>query len=110
MTDEMIRAVANCGGIMGLNFCPIFLSQNLKQRKSSIDDLARQLRHRIRVGGLECAAVGTDFDGIGGELEIPSADRMPDLFEALEQRGFTSYELEHICWLNTERVFRDVIG
>jgi len=35
---------------------------------------------------------------------------MPDLFEALEQRGFSSYELEHICWLNTERVFRDVIG
>ena len=110
MTDEMIRALASGGGIMGLNFCPIFLSRNLKQRKSSIDDLARQLRHRIRVGGLECAAVGTDFDGIGGELEIPSADRMPDLFEALEQRGFSSYELEHICWLNTERVFRDVIG
>ena len=110
MTDEMIRALADRGGLIGLNFYPHFLTQDPEERKSTIDDLARQLRHRIQVGGLGCAAIGTDFDGISGELEIGSADRMPDFFDALAQRGFTSHELEQICWRNVERVFRDVIG
>lgn len=110
LTDEMIRALADRGGVMGLNLCPEFLTGNLEQQRSAVDDLARQLRYRINVGGLACAAIGTDFDGIGGELEIASADRMPSFFEALAQRGFTSDELEHICWRNVERVFRDVMG
>ena len=110
LTDEMIRELADRGGVMGLNFCPDFLTRDMEQRKSAVDDLARQLRHRIQVGGLECAAIGTDFDGISGDLEIPSADRMPDFFQGLEQRGFTADELEHICWLNVERVFRDIMG
>ena len=110
LTDEMIRALADHGGVMGLNFCPEFLTRNTEQRNSAVDDLARQLRHRINTGGLECAAIGTDFDGIHGELEIGSADRMPDLFEGLERRGFTARELEHIRWLNVERVFRETMG
>ena len=110
MTDEMIRTLADRGGVMGLNFCPAFLSQDPEQQQSTVDDLARQLRYRIRVGGLECAAIGTDFDGIGGKLEIASADRMPGFFEELEKRGFTPGEIEYICWRNVERVFRDVIG
>ncbi len=110
LTDEMIRTLADCGGVMGLNFCRIFLTQNLEERRSTVDALARQLRHRIQVGGLECAALGTDFDGIGGELEVPSADRIPEFLDALKKRGFTSRELDQICWRNVERVFRDTIG
>ena len=109
MTDEMIRALADRGGVMGLNFYPGFLAQDPEQQHSTVDFLAEQLRHRIDVGGLECAAIGTDFDGISGELEIASADRMPDFFEALERRGFTSRELDYICWHNVERVFREVL-
>ena len=110
MTDEMIRALADRGGVMGLNFCPGFLTRDLEQRQSAVEDLARQLRYRINTGGLECAAIGTDFDGISGELEIASADCMPGFFAALEQHGFTSRELEYVCWRNAERVFRDVFG
>ncbi len=109
MTDEMIRALADRDGVMGLNFCPAFLTRDTAARHSAVDDLARQLRHRIRVGGLACAAIGTDFDGIGGDLDVPSADRMPGLFDALLQRGFTPFELDRICWENAARVFREVL-
>ena len=108
MTDDMIRALADHGGIMGLNFCPEFLSEDIDQTNCTIDSLARQLRHRINTGGLECAAIGTDFDGIDGSLEIPSADHMPELFEALLARGFTPDELDHISHLNAERIFRSL--
>ena len=109
MTDEMIRALAGAGGVMGINFCPAFLYEDVGRTDATIDGIAAQLRHRIRVGGLECAAIGTDFDGIRGELEIPNASCMPCLFEALARRGFTADELEHIAYKNAARVLRDIL-
>lgn len=109
MTDEMIRALADRGGVMGINFCPAFLYQDVSRKDATVDGIAAQLRHRINVGGIECAAVGTDFDGIEGNLEIPDASFMPRLFEELARRGFTNDELERIAFRNAERVFRDVL-
>ncbi|MBQ4425590.1 MAG: dipeptidase [Lachnospiraceae bacterium] len=109
MTDEMIRALADKGGVMGINFCPEFLTKDITRTDAKIDGIAAQLRHRINVGGLECAAVGTDFDGIEGELEIPDASHMPRLFEELAKRGFTADELEHIAYRNTERVLKEIL-
>ena len=109
MTDEMIRALADKGGVMGINFCPEFLTEDITRTDAKIDGIAAQLRHRINAGGLECAAIGTDFDGIGGELEIPDASHMPRLFEALAARGFTADELEHIAFRNTARVLKDIL-
>ena len=40
MTDEMIRALADHGGVMGLNFCPEFLTRN---RCSLLSDIQREL-------------------------------------------------------------------
>jgi membrane dipeptidase len=60
------------------------------------------------VGGVECAAIGTDFDGISGNLQIASPNDMPKLFESLAVSGFTADEIEHIAWKNTCRVIKDV--
>ena len=108
MTDEMIRALADKGGVMGVNFCPEFLVQDTENRHSTCDMLIAQLRYMVNVGGEDCAAIGTDFDGIGGDLEIASADQMPKLFIALERAGFTPREIEKIAFANVERVMADV--
>lgn len=110
MTDDMIRALADRGGIMGVNFYPHFLSQSIGRTDSRIGDIARQLRHRINVGGLACAAIGTDFDGIDGDLEVGASDEMPAFFEALKTYGFTNSELEAICYKNADRFFRETLG
>ena len=104
MTDEMIRALADRGGIMGVNFSPLFLRQDIHDPGSRIEDMVRHLRHMVQVGGLEVAAVGSDLDGINGELEIGSADKMHLLFEAMERAGFHEREIEQIAWKNAERV------
>lgn len=109
LTDEMIRALADRGGVMGVNFCPEFLIRNTENSAASCEMLAAQLRHMINTGGEDCAAIGTDFDGMGGELEIGSADQMPRLFIALERMGFTAGEIEKIAFGNVERVFGEVL-
>ena len=109
MTDEMIRALAEQGGIMGLNFAPSFLTMDTESSVSRIQDLMAQLHHMVQVGGIECAASGTDFDGIGGTLEIPSADCIPSFFDAMEASGFTMDQIEKIAYKNAQRLIKDTL-
>ncbi len=104
MTDEMIRALADHGGVMGVNFCPGFLGTDTRSNVSRVEDLVRHLRHMVNIGGLGCAAIGSDLDGIDGKLEIGSADQMPLLFQTMERAGFHESEIEQIAWKNAERV------
>ena len=70
--------------------------------------LIAQLRHMVNTGGEDCAAIGTDFDGMNGDLEIASADQMPKLFVALERAGFTPRQIEKIAFANAERAISDI--
>jgi len=104
MTDEMIRALADRGGVMGVNFSPLFLRQDIRDPGSRVEDMVRHLRHMVQVGGLECAVLGSDLDGIEGELEIGSADQMPLLFAAMDRAGFREWEIEQIARKNAHRI------
>lgn len=109
MTDDMIRTLADKGGVMGVNFGPEFLTENVKAKESRAQAIAAQLRHMIKIGGEDCPAIGTDFDGIGGRLEIGSPGQMPRLFETLEKSGFTAGQIEKIAYRNGERVMEEVL-
>lgn len=109
LSDEMIRALAEKGGVMGLNFYGPFLNGNRKDERSRISEMLRHLRHMINVGGIEVAAIGTDFDGMEGMFEIPDCAHMQQLFIAMEQEGFTIGQIEKIAYQNMERVIREVL-
>ena len=102
MTDDMIKKLADKGGIMGLNFCPGFLSE--KDKNGSIESVVRHAKHIRNVGGIDALAFGSDFDGIPTHAELPDASHMPKLIEALSQAGFTDAELEKVCLENFLRV------
>lgn len=113
LTDEMIRSLAEHGGIMGINYCPAFLNDTWKyaeQGESRISDMVRHICHIRRVGGVECIGLGSDFDGISGSLEVDSPAALSDLWNALEQEGFTGEELEKIFWKNALRFYKDAVG
>ncbi len=110
LTDEMIRALAERGGIAGLNFCPAFLLPAGTGRESRVEDMCRHVLHLLRVGGEDVIALGTDFDGIGGSLEIASCTELPRLFDALLRAGLTERQLDKFMHGNAERVLRDCLG
>ena len=108
LTDEMIRAVGEAGGVVGLNHCPKFLYPD--SRENRIEDLVRHLLHIRNVGGLEAAALGSDFDGISGKLALKGPQDYGKLTEALRREGLSCEEIEKIYHKNAERVIRDVMG
>lgn len=112
LSDDMIRALSERGGVIGINFCPAFLSEAESRKKqgakSRIMDMARHIRHIRKIGGIDCLALGSDFDGIPGELELDSPAAMPLLEEELRRQGFKEEEIEKIFWKNAMRFFWDV--
>lgn len=107
LTDDMIRMLAEQGGVMGLNFCPLFLRKNDRDQKSRIEDMVRHVLHIRSVGGSGVLAIGTDFDGIDGKLEIGTPEGMPRLADALEKAGLKPSEIEAMWNGNFCRVLRD---
>ena len=106
LTDEMIRAVAESGGIIGLNFAPDFLGEGGVSR---VSDMVRHVLHIREKGGSGVLALGSDFDGIGGTLEIGGPDQFVLLWEALRKAGISETELEGMWCGNGTRVLREVL-
>ncbi len=106
LTDDMIRRLADKGGVMGINFCGEFLGGTAVSR---IDDMMIHIKHIYNVGGIEVLALGTDFDGIDNTLEIATIGEIGKLVQALRNHGFTEGEIEKIAYKNTLRVIQDCL-
>ncbi len=107
MTDDMIRTLADRGGIMGLNLCPAFVGGD--QNHTRMEDLVRQVLHIRRVGGSGILALGSDFDGIGGQLDVAGPQDWPRLAQALAEAGVPGSELEMMWSGNARRVLREAL-
>ena len=108
LTDEMIRTRAERGGVMGINYCPVFLDDREDGGTSRISAMVRHIKHIRNVGGIECIGLGSDFDGISGTLEIDSPSAVHLLEDALYRNGFTQTEVEKIFYRNVLRFYGDV--
>ena len=106
LTDEMIRTLADRGGVMGLNLCPRFLAEG--EEHSRISDMVRHVKHILAVGGEDVPALGSDFDGIRGDLEVGGPEDFPRLADALLAAGVTPRQLEKMWCANALRVLGDV--
>jgi membrane dipeptidase len=106
LTDDMIRALADKGGVMGINFCGDFLNSNGKSR---VEDMVRHMKHIVNVGGIHCLGLGTDYDGIGGDLELPSCGMMGRLAEEMEHQGFREPDIQAIFSQNVLELYQEVL-
>ena len=109
LSDDMIKKIAESGGVIGLNFFGNFLNKDITQNQSTIKVMIEHLKHIRNIGGAEVLALGTDFDGMSGELEIDGPDKMNLLFDALWHSGWDYGTIEKFGFQNTMRVIKDVM-
>ena len=107
LSDEMIKALADKGGIAGVNMYPYFINKN---GKATVEDIADHVWHMYQTGGENVIAVGTDFDGFDeGELDIAHIGEMEQLYDAVKKRGFSERQMEKFWSGNAMRVMRQVL-
>ncbi len=99
LTDEQILAISKAGGVIGLNFYPLFLSNS---GEASIEDYLRHIDRILSVGGENCLGLGSDFDGFTEPRaeELSSADAYQSLFLELSKRGYPDRVLQKIAYGN----------
>lgn len=109
MTDEMIKILGEKGGVSGINFGPEFLNADVTCKDSTVVLMSKHMQHMKNIGGIDMVALGSDFDGIGGNLEVSDCSKMDKLFDQMKKDGFTESEIDKVAYLNAERVIREAM-
>ena len=107
MTDEMIKALAERGGVMGMNFAPDFVDET----KPSVETLVDHIDHIVDLVGPEHVGLGSDFDGIPGTPKgLEDASKMPAITEELVKREYSEDYIRLILGGNHLRLIKEVVG
>lgn len=111
LTDSMIKKTAERGGIIGLNFCPDFLTEASYGERNSgtIGAVIAHAKYIIRVGGVDCIGLGSDFDGIGGHAELPDYSYLSRLAETMEKEGIDGNTIDKIFYKNVLNFYRETL-
>lgn len=109
LTDDQLRVLGEAGGVAGLNFGPEFLNRDIQCKNSTAELIAKHARHMADAGGVACVGLGSDFDGIEGDLEISDCSKVCLLEDAFKKEGFSSSEIEKIFHQNVVRVMKEAM-
>lgn len=108
LTDDMLRLLGEKGGVAGLNFYPLFLSEDWR-KEDGLEWIVRHARRMMDKGGTGCVGLGSDFDGFSGACVPEDASGFAELAWAFHRAGFSEAEIEGIFWKNVLRLYREVL-
>ena len=101
LTDKQLDAIAETGGMVGLNYATCFLRPD-GQRGTDVpfELMARHLDHLIGRLGVDHVGLGSDFDGANIPDVIGDVTGLPALQDALRQHGYDEATLKKLCHEN----------
>ena len=106
LTDDMIKALADHEGVMGMNFAPAFVDRE----KATLERLVDHMDHIVDLVGADHVGLGSDFDGIRSTPEgLEDASKMPNITRELVRRGYPDDDIEKVLGRNFLRVFKEVM-
>lgn len=123
LTDPMIKAVADRGGVIGVNAARLIVGLD-----HSLEALLTHLDRLYRVGGREAVGLGPDFCDylvpLTSEVELKQLpaegaypvkglegdEQIAELPDHLAKRGYSDEDVELIMGRNFMRVIKEVIG
>ena len=99
LSDTQIKLICEKGGIIGLNFYPLFLGDNVFEK------IYQNIYHLLSMGYENNIAIGSDFDGADMAKELCNITKILDLYTFLEQKGLDISLLDKIFYQNAYSTF-----
>lgn len=101
LTDTEIRGVAATGGVVGVGYWDAAVCD------LTTDAVVDAIDHVVEVGGIETAALGSDFDG--ATTTGWDTSQLAAVTQELVDRGYDDAEIGLVMGGNTLRVLRAVL-
>ena len=119
VSDEMLIALAKKKGVIQINFGTAFLNDVNDKNKSydpntyihaEVTDVVDHIDHVVNVVGIDFVGIGSDYDGVGDTLPngLKDASSYPNLIAELQNRGYSTTDIQKILGGNFVRVWREV--
>lgn len=108
LSDEMLYALGEKGGVAGVNFYGPFLRE---KGKAGVEDIVRHIRWMMNCAGEDAVGLGTDFDGFQVRdcpREIEGVSDMGKIWDALRKEGLTWTQIEKIAFGNVQRTMEHI--
>lgn len=133
LTDEMIKALAEKGGVQGVMFLPSVVDL----KKPSLEKILDHIDHVVNLVGVDHVGLGSDFIlfgeddtsnktfqdmckyvstsgiGLGNMYPFPEGaedvSKLPNVTRGLVSRGYSDQDIEKILGLNFLNVFKRVL-
>lgn len=125
LKDDQIRAIAERGGLIGINFFPSFV----KRSNPTVEDVLDHIDYMVRLAGEEHVALGPDFQDFANEVVVPLLNRADptgslytdgytypagvetvakeqNVVDGMRRRGYSEERIQKICYGNWLRVLK----
>lgn len=113
VSDDMLRALAKNGGVIGINFWWALLepegrgSRDEGSTTVTVETVLDQIDHIVKVAGIDTVGLGSDFEGMSDlPVGLKTAAQVPALFEGLRRRGYSEADIRKIAGENFLRVLK----
>lgn len=111
LTDRQMDAIEESRGVVGLNFHVGFLREDGRDDPDvPLSVLVDHIEYMVEKMGIDCVALGSDFDGATMPVSLPDATGLPGLLAAIAERGYADEDLTKIAHGNWVRVARETWG
>lgn len=104
LTDRQLDAIAETGGIVGLNFATCFLNPDgQRDRTTTFEMMLRHIDYLVSKLGIDHVGFGSDFDGAMVPSVITDVTGLPKLQQAMQRHDYDSesiIKITHQNWLN----------
>lgn len=109
MTDDMIKALADNGGVIQINFYPVFLQDGCSDDGPSCPytRIVDHIDHAVEVAGIDHVGIGSDFDGIDiTPYGMEDVSKLPLIFDEMRSRGYSETDIAKVAGENFLRVLQ----
>jgi len=119
VSDEMLIALASKGGVIQINFGTAFLTDMNDKSvgydpntyiHADVSDVVDHIDRVVELVGIDHVGIGSDYDGVGDTLpnNLKDVSSYPNLIAELQNRGYSTRDIQKILGENFARVWREV--
>jgi membrane dipeptidase len=111
LTDKQLDAIAESGGIVGVNFnVPFLHPEGSRDSAMPLTIMADHVDYLVEKLGIDGVALGSDFDGAMMPDDLSDVSKLPNLIAVLREHGYDDAALRKIGYENWVRVLRVTWG